>query len=578
MRNRMKDAVVTALIVAAGYMALGAATASAAGPYAAGTMFIADQNCPCLWQVPPGGTSSPTVFDAYEESPQDVAVDAAGDVYWTQLENGTIDERPAGGADKVLATGFTPFGIAVDGSGDVYFGTFSGPSGAGLYEIPTGGSPTLITSRFGAFSSLATDGNGDIWGVGDSDNLVVVPPGTSGEEVNISGVSFDGVRLDGSNDLFASTAAGDSAIELTPGSVTAATVGTISDYADGVAVDGSGDVFLGHPSGEVGFGQVSEIPSGGSPAPYASGIADSHGLALYPPLSPASRSSASITLTSPTSSPVTTETTVPLTATVPSGEPGGVQFDDNGRPIGDATNTSGGTVSTTTHLTAGTHDITATYLGDGTHAPAISGVLTFTSTAIPSKTVIGFPGGTTIPGDQQLTVDASVTGAGGVPSGYVTFYDGSTQEGSANLDSNGNASIQFSAVPGVTKVYGVYSGDSTFAGSTSPKTTVTTTTPYVPTLSTTVKYGTPNSHRAVRATIKLTVSGVKVEPAPTGTVSADSGFTCGALTPVTGTDKSVASCSHMLPAGTFETVNLTFTTGDSNYDSGATSVFVGNDG
>jgi len=51
--------------------------------------------------------------------------------------------------------------------------------------------------------------------------------------------------------------------------------------------------------------------------------------------------------------------------------------------------------------------------------------------------------------------------------------------GFGHLDSSGDASVQFLAVPGSTRVHAVYSGDSVFSASTSPRTPVRTTTPYL---------------------------------------------------------------------------------------------------
>lgn len=569
------------VIGAAGWVAFGvaadgagAAGTIATGPFANGTLFVADQSCPCVWEVQPGG--SPFIFAGSDESPQSVAVDAAGDVFWTQLDNGTVDERTAVGSTLTLASGFEPTGVAVDAAGDVYFGSFgAGGNAAGLYEIPNGGSPTLVTSRFGEFESVAIDGNGDVWGVASADNLVVVPPGTSGAAINIAGTEFDGVSLDSANNLFASTAFDDNAVEVAAGSVSATNLGTIGTYTEGVAVDGSDDVFVGAPSTVWPNGKVYKIPHGGSPGLYATDVATTNGLALYPPPTPSARSSSSISATTSNSSSITTQTAVHLTATVPSGESGAVQFDDNGSPIGVATATSGGKASITTHLSAGSHAVTATYLGDATHAPAVSNTLSFTSKSIATKTVLTFPSGTTVAGDAQLAVDAQVTGHGGVPTGYVTFYDGSKDVGTATL-TNGDASFAFYTNPGSSKVYATYSGDTTFGRSTSARTTVTTTTPYRPSLRTTVKYGRPNTKGAVKATIKVTVGGVATEGPPAGTITASDGFTCSALTPVPRTVTSVASCSHRLRLDVSETVTLVFSTGNGDYISSSTRAYVSN--
>lgn len=476
----------------------------------------------------------------------------------------------------VLASGFAPTGVAEDGSRDVFFGSFgAGSNPAGLYEIPSGGSATLVTSYFGELQSLAVDGNGDVWGADGAQGLVVVPPGTVGEGVGITG-GVNGIRLDAANNLFATTAFGDDAIEVPAGSVDATDLGNIGSYSQGIAVDTSGDVFVGASAGSYPYGKVYEIPPGGSPKVCASNVATTGGLALYPALVPASRSASTVMLSTTSASNVTTRTTVQLSATVPAGETGGVQFDDNGNAIGDAVATSGGTASITTRLSAGSHTITATYLGDASTAPAVSNSLSFTSKAIATKTVLSVPSGTTVPGDQQVTVDAQVSGWGGTPTGYVSFYDWSRYVGSATLDSSGHASIELSPIPGSNNVHASYSGDSVFSPSNSAKTMVTTTTPYPTTLRTSVRYTTPNTKGTVRTAIRVVVPGVQGVPGTTGTITASNGFTCRALVQVPGTHNSAAVCRHWLAAGADETVTIAFTSGDGNYDSSSTQVYVAN--
>ena len=65
------------------------------------------------------------------------------------------------------------------------------------------------------------------------------------------------------------------------------------------------------------------------------------------------------------------------------------------------------------------------------------------------------------------TISASVTGNGGVPSGTVTFLDGTTSIGSATLGTNGIASISVSTLSlGQHTLTAVYSGDTNNATST----------------------------------------------------------------------------------------------------------------
>ncbi len=548
--------------------------------WTAGTVFIADQGSAgggALWQLPPGG--GPGFLES--GSVQSVATDAGGDAFWTDC-NGFVEELPAGGSPILLTTASCPTGIAVDASGDVFFGAFgvSGVGGQGLYEIPSGGSPVLVTSGAGEFSSIAIDGNGDIWGAGSAAHLVLVPHGTStAVVVTVPSYGYiNGVDLNGSNDLFVSAGPYDVAAKLPVGGGPSVSYGTGLSYATGVVVDGGGDVFIGQPATSPGFGKVVEVASGGSQSVVASGITYVTGLAIWPPLAPAARATSSTALTSSSPSTVTTQTPVHLTATVsPAGGRGTVQFSDSGRPFGNPVATNGsGVAHLTTTLSQGNHQLTATYLGDASNAPSISNSLPFTATPIKTKTVLTTPGGTTVPGDQPVSVTATVTGKGGIPTGDVEFTVNGNVVASAALDSGGQATQSVSLPPGTSKVKALYQGDSTFATSTSNAIMFTTTPPFRPSVSTTVSYGRPRGNLSEKATIHVKVTGVTGNGAPTGTVTADDGFTCTVLTPIAGKLVSTATCTNIVANGTFEDVQVSYS-GDSTYDPASTfqSVSVG---
>jgi hypothetical protein len=541
-------------------------------------MYIADQSCACVWEVAPGG-GGPSEYEGVGESPQDVAVDSSGDLFWTQAQNGEIQELTNGGGLETLASGLdVPWGITVDSSGDVFFGAFGGPAGgpAGLYELVGGsGTPTLVTSDFGVFSSLAVDGNGDVYGADSAEQLVVIPPGSQGAVVEVPGVSeVDGVRLDGSDDIYASTAFEDDAIELPTGSNSITTFGTGLNYTEGVAVDGSGDVFVGQPASVSGFGKVYEV-SGGSTTLYAQGdLADTGGLALYPPVVPIARKTTTTTISSPSPSSVNSETVVTLNVSV-SGKPRGfVDFDDNGSSLGTVA-LSGGSAKLKTTLPAGTQDVNAIFEGDSSDAPALTGTLAFTVTPIVSKTAISAPDGTSVPGDGEATVEATVTGKGGTPTGDVEFFANGDFEAQAEL-ADGQATATFALSPGRSKVTAQYEGDSVFATSTSKPMTFMTVPPYNPTMTATVKYSKDNPEKQKTATITVTMTGVKGDGAPTGIVGASDGFTCGSLSALSGV-VSKATCTALLANGAEDYVGLTYS-GDSNYNSDETEIYVHNGG
>ena len=564
-------------VLCIGGPALTAPEAGAISPsYSSGTMFVADQTCACVWEIPPNG--SPGAFVGQNESPQDVVTDAAGDVFWTELQSQTVQELPAGGSEKTLVSGVETWGIAVDGSGDVYFGSFTGPDGAGLYELLSGATtPNLVTSSYGVVTSLAVDGNGGIWGGDSSANLVYIPHGSStGIEVAVPGYGYiNGVRFDGADNLYLSTGFGDVALELPAGSGTPTAFGSGLAYTEGVAVDTSGDVFVGTPSGEQGFGKVYEFPSGGSQRLYASGeIADTGGLAIWPPPSPVARTATTTTLSTTSPATLSTERVVSLKAKVGANTSGYVQFDVNGQSLGGLVAVSGGSAVLHTTLPKGADAITAGYLGSATKAPSVSNSLSFTAAPIPTITTISAPDGTSVPGDGEATVDVTVTGHGGTPTGDVEFFVRNSYVTSATL-SGGQGTASFPLPVGKSTVKATYEGDPTFNISNSKGIAFQTVPPYNSRVTTSVTYGTRNKQRARTATIHVTVIGFNGPGIPTGTVTADDGFTCTALTPSATGPKSVVTCSDLLDYNTYETVTISYL-GDSNYNAAYGSAYVFN--
>ncbi len=85
---------------------------------------------------------------------------------------------------------------------------------------------------------------------------------------------------------------------------------------------------------------------------------------------------------------------------------------------------------------------------------------------------------TTIDQGDDVTLTATVTGSdGGTPTGTVRFFNGPDLIGTAPLDDTGTASIDTTSLPlGAQNLNAVYSGDSTYAGSSTPSTAPTTVT------------------------------------------------------------------------------------------------------
>jgi hypothetical protein len=128
-------------------------------------------------------------------------------------------------------------------------------------------------------------------------------------------------------------------------------------------------------------------------------------------------------------------------------------------------------------LTIGSHPITASYGGDSGYTAATSAVLTQVVGKIPTVTTIlaSTPSQLLTTG---VTFTATVTAPSPNATGTVTFMDGTTVIGTATLTGNGsvvvslttNANVAYATtglLTGQHQIVAVYSGDSTFAPSTS---------------------------------------------------------------------------------------------------------------
>ncbi len=182
-------------------------------------------------------------------------------------------------------------------------------------------------------------------------------------------------------------------------------------------------------------------------------------------------------------SPVTFTATV--TATPPgAGTPmGTVQFFDGTTPLGGAVTLSGivgndTATLTTTALTAGTHTITAQYSGSttfvmSTSSPPFNFVVGMGSTS----TVLNVSPAASVAGQNvtlTATVSTMVSAGVAVPSGTVTFLDGTTTLGTGTVMSGGVATFSTMTLPvGSNSLTAVYSGDTNFATSTLPSATAT---------------------------------------------------------------------------------------------------------
>lgn len=141
---------------------------------------------------------------------------------------------------------------------------------------------------------------------------------------------------------------------------------------------------------------------------------------------------------------------------------GSMAFYDNGIPVDSATlDASGVASSSNSTLFAGTHNITAVYGGDFYNAESISEAVSLkinlvdnvntSLSAAPTKTITGM----------EVILNVAVTTLGThIPTGTITFNDGTTPIGTAALNASGVSSFSTSALAvGAHPIVAAYSGD-----------------------------------------------------------------------------------------------------------------------
>jgi hypothetical protein len=216
---------------------------------------------------------------------------------------------------------------------------------------------------------------------------------------------------------------------------------------------------------------------------------------------------------------------------------GAVTFLDGTNTLGTSPlNATATATFATTNLAAGTHSIVASYGGDGKDGSSISTVLTITVIVSTTSAQSTMPTTTTLSASstqllplQSITLTAAVAPQSGsnVPTGTVTFLDGSKSLGTAQLTASGGATLNLASLPeGTHSISASYGGDAHDSPSTSSLLTVSVSAPdYAMVVSATSVNLTPGQQSSLTVTlipeggfnqpIKLSCSGL-----PQGTTCA----------------------------------------------------------
>jgi Big-like domain-containing protein len=157
---------------------------------------------------------------------------------------------------------------------------------------------------------------------------------------------------------------------------------------------------------------------------------------------------------------------VALTATLaPSTVTGSVQFFDGAVSLGTAGVSSGTAAISISSLGVGAHSITAVYSGDANYNSVTSAATVQTVNKAGSSTALTSSAN---PVAQKKPVTFTATVTPSTATGTVQFFNGSASLGTVTLN-GGKAAVTTSSLSvGTHSITAVYSGDATFAGSTSP--------------------------------------------------------------------------------------------------------------
>jgi hypothetical protein len=197
-----------------------------------GDLFIADSFSQRVVEVPAGGTLTPISSGGYQFGTLGgLAVDRAGDIFVVDVTHSALVVIPPGGVPAfAFLSGLTsPHGVAVDVAGDIFF-----TEGDRVVEKPRQGPQITIGAGFSGPQGVAVDASGDVF-VADTGNgrVVEVPAGQATQRTVATGLSRPvAVSVDAAGDVFV---VGATSVELPTGGGAPRTIGQGFSSASGVA-------------------------------------------------------------------------------------------------------------------------------------------------------------------------------------------------------------------------------------------------------------------------------------------------------------------------------------------------------
>jgi len=470
--------------------------------------------------------------------PSGLALDALGDLYLADSGNARVlrlassGDLPLGSIVTNFSGGWTkPVAVAVDNTNNFVYVADAG-AGAVIQVNPTTTTATSVLSNLTSASGLAVDPAGDLYAVDSGAQSIQRLPFIGGglNQNHLTTLAAivanpNEVATDNSGNLYVTDAkdatlamdnrstgllsfgivdVGDTspivASEISNGGTAGLTLSTpfytasgstsqfavqgTSTCADAFALNQGESCTLAADFSPQTPGPATDTLTLASTAPNSASLTLA-GTGLLPRVP----TTLAVAVTSPQGTPaygqpVTLQATLTAQSTTRGAPSGGVTFYvDNVAQSQNSLPITNGTVSTTIPvLTGGSHSITASYTGDTNYSSSTAPAITVTIGQSTSSTTVSISAPDSNPTaanpGQPVTLTAIVAAPlNGVPTGTVTFYNGTTSLGTAPLvnltksSSSASLTINPTTTPlavGQYSILATYSGDSNFLVSTSP--------------------------------------------------------------------------------------------------------------
>jgi sugar lactone lactonase YvrE len=393
-----------------------------------GLLYIVDAGNSRIVTINSDGTQN-TVPVGTTITPIGLAVDAGDDIYIADKSSGSVLALFSGTSTPVTKVSglSSPAGVALDGSGNLYY---TDAAVAGVYELAQQNSAlTFADTNEGEVSAAQT--------------LTL-------SNIGNQSLSFTSANIYAGSGNTADFTIGQSTPACGPGLLAAAGFCAFSTQFTPVSV-GAYQESISFPSNAVDAGSASAQLTG-------------TGVNLI-------KTSIDAVLTSPASGGVSYGQNAVYTATI---TPSSTTTDLSGNIVVSVDGTTSQTLTVTGAsaqftlvFTAGTHVVSVTYSGNTTYASSYD---TFILTVSTQATTTSLSSSTNLQsGTASLTLQAQIASTiSGVPTGTVTFYNGSTVIGTGTLNAQGTAN--YTTTTTTYPSYGfqaVYSGNTNYAGSSS---------------------------------------------------------------------------------------------------------------